>query len=179
MPAILVCSLARLHDTVAAHDASHVATLINHATPVQRPASITPDRHLFLGMSDITEAIDGHILPAEEHVQRFLSFSQDWGARREKPMVVHCWAGVSRSTAGAFIAACALAPDMPEQVWAQQIRERSPTATPNARLVAIADDMLGRGGRMRDAIAGIGRGEDVVNWDGVPFRLDLPPVRAV
>ncbi|MGL5734877.1 MAG: tyrosine phosphatase family protein, partial [Beijerinckiaceae bacterium] len=105
-----------------------------------------------------------------------LNFAQGWGARREKPMVVHCWAGISRSTAGAFIAACALVPDMNEEVWAQQIRERSPTATPNARLVALADDMLGRGGRMVDAISAIGRGIDVQVWDGVPFRLDLPPV---
>ncbi|MGL4811146.1 MAG: tyrosine phosphatase family protein [Beijerinckiaceae bacterium] len=176
MPAILVCSLARLHDTVAAHDASHVATLINAATPVERPASIPAERHLFIGMSDITEAMDGHILPGESHVRQFLNFAQGWGARREKPMVVHCWAGISRSTAGAFIAACALAPDMNEEVWAQQIRDRSPTATPNARLVALADDMLGRGGRMVDAISAIGRGVDVQVWDGVPFRLDLPPV---
>ncbi|MGL4323961.1 MAG: tyrosine phosphatase family protein, partial [Beijerinckiaceae bacterium] len=151
MPAILVCSLARLHETVAAHDASHVATLINAATQMERPASIPAERHLFLGMSDITEAIDGHILPAETHVQRFLDFAQGWGARREKPMVVHCWAGVSRSTAGAFIAACALTPDHDEAVWAQHIRDRSPTATPNARLVAIADEMLGRKGRMTAA----------------------------
>lgn len=177
MPAIFVCSLARLHDTVATHGASHVATLINHATPVARPAAIAPERHLFLGMSDITEAIDGHILPGEDHVQQFLAFARAWGERRERPMVVHCWAGVSRSTAGAFIAACALAPDVPEDQWAQQIRERSPTATPNARLVAIADGLLGRGGRMNAAIEKIGRGVDVVDWDGVPFRLDLPLLR--
>lgn len=178
MPAILVCSLARLHETVAAHGASHVATLINARTPVARPAGIEPERHLFIGMSDITEAMDGHILPAEEHVQTFLTFAGGWGAKREKPMVVHCFAGVSRSTAGAFIAACALAPDTPEEQWAHLIRERSPTATPNARLVAIADDILGRQGRMRAAIEKIGRGEEVVNWDGVPFRLDLPAVEA-
>ena len=67
---------------------------------------------------------------------------------------------------------------MMKQNWAQHIRDRSPTATPNARLVAIADEMLGRKGRMTAAIARIGRGIDVVNWDGVPFRLDLPPVHA-
>lgn len=177
MPSILVCSLARLHDTVAAHGASHVATLINARTPVERPPGIAPERHLFIGMSDITEAMDGHILPAEEHVQTFLDFAHGWGARREKPMVVHCWAGVSRSTAGAFIAACALAPETPEEHWAKAIRQKSPTATPNARLVAIADELLGRRGRMSAAIEQIGRGEEVVNWDGVPFRLDLPPAR--
>jgi predicted protein tyrosine phosphatase len=37
--------------------------------------------------------------------------------------------------------------------------------------VAIADDILGRNGRMVTAIAGIGRGEDA--FEGTPFSLAL------
>ncbi len=36
MPYIQVCSLAKLADTVAATEASHVLTLINDRTPVTR-----------------------------------------------------------------------------------------------------------------------------------------------
>ena len=66
---------------------------------------------------------------------------------------------------------------MSEEGWARQIRDRSPTATPNARIVELADRILAREGRMVRAIEAIGRGVDVETWDGVPFRLDLPPVR--
>lgn len=172
MPAIHVCSLARLPATVAEVGASHIATLINSATVVERPASIAPDRHLFLGMSDITAPLDGHVLPEAAHIERLLAFIDDWGRDRAQPLVIHCWAGVSRSTAAAFIGACMLAPDTPEDVWAQQVRERSPTATPNALLVRLADDLLARRGRMVDAIARIGRGAECS--EGAPFRLDLP-----
>jgi predicted protein tyrosine phosphatase len=169
MPTLHVSSLARLHDTVAAVRASHLVTLINVATRVERPACITEDRHLFLCMSDIAAPMDGHVVPAEEHVARFLHFVRGWD--RAAPMVIHCWAGISRSTAAAYIAACALSPTRDEDEVADQLRAASPSATPNARLVALADASLGRDGRMSRAIARIGRGADA--FEGAPFRLDL------
>jgi predicted protein tyrosine phosphatase len=172
MPSIHVCSLSRLPSIVLETRASHVATLINSTTLVERPDSILPERHLFLGMSDIVAPLEGHILPEAHHIEKLLAFFDDWGRERAQPLVVHCWAGISRSTAAAFIAACMLEPQTPEEAWARQIRERSPTATPNARLVALADQVLGRRGRMVEAIGAIGRGEEA--FDGVPFRLDLP-----
>jgi predicted protein tyrosine phosphatase len=176
MPSIHVCSLARLPETVARSGASHVATLINAKTPVERPPSIAAERHLFIGMSDIVAPLDGHILPAAAHVERLVEFLRLWGAERRSPLVVHCFAGISRSTAAAFIGACLLDPGTTEQTWARRIRDRSPTATPNARIVELADAMLGRGGRMVEAVAAIGPGVEAPTWDGVPFALDLPPL---
>ncbi len=167
MPTLHVCSLARLHETVLATGASHVVTLINSDTVVERPASIAPERHLFIGVSDIVEPLEGHILPAVEHVETLLSFVQAW--EREKPLLFHCFAGISRSTAGAYIAACTLAPERPEIEIARALRQASPTATPNARMVALADDLLGRGGRMVDAVREIGRGATA--FEGEPFTL--------
>jgi predicted protein tyrosine phosphatase len=86
-------------------------------------------------------------------------------------MVIHCYAGISRSTAGAFVAACTLNPQRSEARIAQAIRDGSATATPNARIVAIADRMLGREGRMIGAIQAIGAGRAAMEGD--PFRLDL------
>lgn len=169
MPTLHVSSLSKLHDTVASVGATHVVTLINASTLVERPAGIAPERHLFLGLSDIVSPMDGHIVPAEAHVSRFLDFIRDW--RRSGPLVIHCWAGISRSTAGAYIAACALAPERDEEVIAAALRAASPSATPNARLVALADAMLGRDGRMIAAIARIGRGADA--FEGTPFELAL------
>ena len=63
-------------------------------------------------MDDITEPIDGYVAPAEEHVEQVLSFVRGWD--RGAPLVVHCYAGISRSTAGAFVAACALNPQRDE-----------------------------------------------------------------
>jgi predicted protein tyrosine phosphatase len=169
MPTLHVCSLARLHETVVATGASHVVTLINHDTVVERPSSIHPERHLFIGVSDIVDPIEGHVLPAADHVETLLAFVRRW--EREKPLVFHCFAGISRSTAGAYISACTLAPERTEGEIARALREASPTATPNARMVAVADDLLGRGGRMVDAVRQIGRGADA--YEGTPFTLRI------
>ena len=169
MPTLHVCPLSKLHATVAEIRASHVVTLINASTVVERPPGIDAERHLFIGVSDIVDPLDGHIVPAEEHVERLTAFVRAWP--REAPLVIHCWAGISRSTAAAFISACMLAPERRETDVARALREASPSATPNARLVAVADDMLGRGGRMVDAVRAIGRGADA--FEGSPFMLRL------
>jgi predicted protein tyrosine phosphatase len=88
MPTLHVCSLSRLHETVAATRASHIVTLLNAATAVERPDTVSAARHLFIGVSDIVDPLDGHILPAAEHVDRLLAFVRAWG--RENPLVIHC-----------------------------------------------------------------------------------------
>jgi len=52
-----------------------------------------------------------------------------------------------------------------------ELRRLSATATPNIRIVSLADRVLGRDGRMVEAIDSIGRGE--MAFEDVPFRLDL------
>lgn len=166
---IHVCSLARLAATVETTGARHIVTLINAETPVPRPPAVAPENHLFLGMHDIPHALDGYTAPCEAHVDALLDFVTAWD--RTAPMVVHCFAGISRSTAAAFVAACALNPHRDEARIAADIRRMSPTATPNPLIVALADRRLGRRGRMVSAIGAIGRGIDA--YEGHPFRLDL------
>ena len=166
---IHVCSLARLHATLEETRAQHVITLLKQIELVTRPLPIPAENHLHVGVDDIAEPIDGHIHPAEEHVIRLIEFVQTW--QRAAPMVVHCYAGISRSTAAAFIAACALGPERDEAGIASAIRAASPTASPNRLLVALADRHLGRNGRMIEAVEQIG--PCVFASEGVPFRLDL------
>ena len=111
----------------------------------------------------------GHVLPEATHLDELLRFVRAWD--RAEPMLIHCFAGVSRSTAAAYIAACALAPERDEFAIARSLRAASSTASPNARLVALADDALGRCGRMNEAIAEIGRGQEC--FEGEPFTLEL------
>ena len=68
MPRLHICSLARVTETVRATGARSLVTLLNVETLVSRPAEIDPERHLYIRIGDITEPLDGHILPAEEHV---------------------------------------------------------------------------------------------------------------
>jgi len=166
---LYVCSLSKLEETASQTGAKHLVTLINSDMDVPTPQGIASDRHLFLGFNDIVSPIDGLTPPSENHVERLLEFVNDWD--RAAPLIIHCWAGISRSTAGAYIAACSLMPSKSEQELADMLRATAPSATPNARLVAIADNLLGRDGRMVSAIQSIGRGANA--FEGTPFRLPI------
>jgi predicted protein tyrosine phosphatase len=166
---IHVCSLARLRSTVELTGARHVVTLLGVDDQLDPPMGVPVGNHLFLRMHDISEPLDGHVAPDAAHVETLVDFVRGWD--RTAPLVVHCWAGISRSTAAAFVSVCALRPDRDERDIAWMLRRASPTATPNSRIVSFADVLLGRNGRMVAAVEAIGRGE--IAAEGVPFRLDL------
>jgi predicted protein tyrosine phosphatase len=166
---IHVCSLAALPETVKATGASHVLTVMANVDQVQRPESVLPANHLKVSMDDITEQIDGFVAPCDSHIEQVLNFVRAWD--RSAPMVVHCYAGISRSTASAFAAVCALNPHRDEMSIARQIRAASPIASPNRLIVTLADKALGRDGRMLRALDEMGPGKMMV--EGRPFRLDL------
>jgi predicted protein tyrosine phosphatase len=166
---IHVCSLSRLHETVEDTGARHVVSVIGDEDRLERPASIAPQNHLWLRLHDISSPLDGHIMPGEQHVAELLAFVREWD--RRAPLVVHCYMGISRSTASAYAAVCALNPRRAEDDIAQALRLASPTATPNSRIVSLADRLLGRDGRMVAAIETIGRG--VMTAEAEPFRLDI------
>ena len=166
---IHVCSLAALPETVRATGASHVLTVMANIDQVQRPTSVLEANHLRVSMDDITEVMDGFLAPSDQHIEKVLNFVRSWD--RSAPMVVHCYAGISRSTASAFAAACMLNPHRDEIEIARQIRARSPIASPNRLIVSLADKALGRDGRMLRALDEMGPGSMTV--EGRPFRLDL------
>ncbi len=166
---IHVCSLARLHGTVADSGARHVVSLLDDTFHIERPRSVTAENHLRLRIHDISVPLDGYVLPEEAHVADLLAFVRGWD--RRAPLVVHCYAGISRSTASAFVSVCALAPHRDEAAIARALRRASPTATPNMRIVLLADRLLGRDSRMITAIETIGRG--AMATEAEPFRLEL------
>jgi predicted protein tyrosine phosphatase len=166
---IHVCSLAALPDTVKLTGASHVLTIMAKVEQVQRPQSVLEINHLKVQVDDITEPMEGFVAPDDTHIERVLNFVRGWN--RNAPLVIHCYAGISRSTASAFAAACALNPHRDEISIARQIRAASPIAAPNRLIVSLADKALGREGRMLRALDEMGPSNMPV--EGMPFRVDL------
>jgi predicted protein tyrosine phosphatase len=164
---IHVCPLSALGHTVTNANASHLLTCLQDAVLVETPTPIKPDNHLRLELHDICEPLLGCTLPNEQHIERLIDFAIDWGG--QGPMVVHCWAGISRSTAAAYTALCAINPEADVDEIAMRLREASPTAYPNRLMIRLADELLGREGRMVRAIERIGRG--VVASEAIPFSL--------
>ena len=165
---LVVTPLRLLTRLMAERTPSHIITLLSPEDLIDTPAGFDPERHLRLGMHDIAAPEDGLTAPDAAMVERALEFARGWDG--ESPMIVHCWAGISRSTATAFSIACERNPHADELTIALAMRRASPSAFPNRRIVALADDILGRRGRMLEAVEAMGGNGFVL--EGVPF--DLP-----
>lgn len=167
---LLICPLSQVETVRAAHRPSHLVSLLSPTSADQTwPVCGPGSAHLRLAFHDIAAPRSDLVAPSAEMVARLLAFAAGWDPAR--PMLVHCWAGVSRSTAAAFIIACQRAPGRSERDIAQALRAAAPYATPNPLMVALADAALGAGGRMSAAIAEIGRGADT--FEGAVFELPL------
>jgi predicted protein tyrosine phosphatase len=169
---MIVCPLHEIEAVIEARGATHLLTLIDPATVPQTPRAILAERHLKLGVNDITEVVEGLVCPDESTVEAVLAFGRGWDG--EAPLVVHCWAGISRSTAAAFMIACARNPSVAEARIARELRRRSPWAYPNRRLVALADAALGREGRMVEAAEAMGPPDFGDGGDQMGRAFDLP-----
>lgn len=165
---------------IVAGPASSAEALIVRYAPARLLTLVSPDdaaplvpfpddRHLILRANDIVASRPGLVAPDAAMMTRLLDFARGWDGLA--PLLVVCFAGVSRSTAAAYVIACLHAPAGTEVALAQMLRARAPTATPNALMVSLADTLLGRDGRMRAAIAAIGRGAETAR--GSPFTLDV------
>lgn len=169
MAEIIVTPQSRLAEAIAQYVPQKIITLVSPDAQVSLPVTLRADDYLRLNFNDITEPRDGFVAPEAEHIHAILKFAASWNG--EKPLLIHCFAGISRSTAAAYILMCALKPALSEHEMALVLRQLAPSATPNIRLVALADEILGRKGAMRQAIQNIGRGADA--FEGSVFKLAL------
>ena len=140
---------------------------------MQHPAlPVAEERRLRLNFHDVAHAREGFTPPEVEHIRALLAFAKRWRAAEDAPaLVLHCWMGISRSPAAAYIVQCALNPQVNELALAQELRRLAPLVTPNPRLVALADELLGKGGRMVAAARAIGRGEEAFIGQPVTWVL--------
>ena len=171
MPRIIVCSLSKLDEFIDRFYPSHVISLLGPDDMIDTPPGIRADKHLQLGFNDIGEPMPGYHEPLPVHVEGLIDFANNWD--QTSPLLIHCWAGVSRSTAAAYIIWCHLNKEQSNiaHKGAAQLRRLSPTATPNPLLVRHADDMMRANGTMISAIASIGRGQ--MTSEGHPFEWEI------
>lgn len=171
MPKIVVLPLSALPEGLRTHAPSHLVTLLGPDHMIETPEGFSSSRHLRLEMHDVIDAKDAASAPSEAHVAALLAFSRQWDARA--PMLVHCWAGISRSMAAAFTILCDRSEAGKELDIAREMRQRAPQADPNRLLVQFADAALCRAGRMVKALETIGRGK--IAAEGQPVEFPVVP----
>ena len=169
MSRLLVAPLSSLEDVIANHAPSHLVSLLSPEHMIETPPGFAASRHLKLGVNDIVDPAAGPAPPAMSHVEALLTFSRSWNG--EEPLLIHCWAGISRSMASAFTILCDRLGPGHEIEIARAMRQRAPHAQPNRLLVSHADKSLGRGGRMLAALEAMG--PPLVLEEGVTTEFPL------
>jgi predicted protein tyrosine phosphatase len=164
---IVVAPLHEVEEAIRIWRPSHVVGLASPGAETARlPENV---ERLHLTFHDIAEPREGLQPVTEADIDRLLAFADGWP--RTAPLLIQCWAGVSRSPAAAYAVACAVRGPGEEAALAAALRQAAPFATPNRRLVALADAALGLEGRMIEAVAAIGRGAETST--GATFILSV------
>lgn len=170
---IYVTSLAMLDTAVEILKPTHMVTLLGPENDVGTPPSIKPECHLKLVINDIIDDLPGLIAPHDRHIDRLLDFVRRWGGPKNGAILFHCYMGISRSGAAAYIALCDYNEPGREVPIAREMRRRGPHISPNIRMVQIADDIMEREGRMVDAVAGLGAGTGLNEMDWLELPIEL------
>ena len=144
---IHISSLVDMPDLVREFGVRDLVSVIDPDAQPPTPPEIDPTRHHRCAVHDITEPSPGEISPQTKHIEALIEFLDTWDS--EVPLLVHCLAGVSRSTAVALIAHTLKTGDPHKS--AEALRKASAYAWPNRRILALADSILGLDGELIDA----------------------------
>jgi predicted protein tyrosine phosphatase len=151
-----ICALDEL-DRYRAHGVTHVLSIIDpDMTEPDVFKTYQPHYRKVLRFHDEIDPAPNLILPQIEHIETIVAFgrsvAEDIGAGGERHALVHCHLGISRSTAAMAMLLALLHPDEDEDKVFHRLVQLRPKAWPNCVMVELADDLLGRRGRLISAL---------------------------
>ncbi len=150
MPKVIITPLNRLEQVLRDYQPSHLVSLLSPEQVIAAPVDMPGLQHLRLAIPG-----DEHDITLDEKAMTdLLDFVRLWGAF--EPIMLQCSDGISRSMAAAFILMCDRLDHVQEKHIAAAIEMRAPHGRANRLMVQIADDLLGRQGRMNEAMAAMG-----------------------
>lgn len=153
---LTICGISELPDQKG-RAVTHVLSILDpdHPDPEAFQA-YDPHHRTILRFHDIINPIEGMILPQPEHVEAVLRFGEEVAAGGAEPrqahLLVHCHMGISRSTAAMLTLMAQTHPDAKEDRLFEHLTTIRPQAWPNSRMIAYADDLLSRNGRLVDGL---------------------------
>lgn len=156
---ITVCGLEEL--------AGHADRQVSHVLSILDPDQAEPEAfgaygehaRLELKFHDVIQETPGFIAPQPEHISKMLEFGRDLLGVSEnvRHLLVHCHAGISRSTAAMTLLLAQAQPELgATDVLAQVVHIRA-KAWPNLRVLALGAEQLGRKGEFIEAVGAVYR----------------------
>ncbi|HEX3863445.1 MAG TPA: protein-tyrosine-phosphatase [Stellaceae bacterium] len=154
---LTICGIPELGQHRAA-GVTHVLSITDPDHPeLHEFFDFAPHRRLALRFHDIIDATPGQLAPARADVERLLTFGRDLTSTRDSHLLVHCHAGVSRSTASATLMLAQASPDRTAREVLDHVAQIRPRAWPNLRILELGDDLLERNGDIVAAASAVYR----------------------
>src|ERR1700727_3954476 len=152
-PAFAICGL----DELIGHQGrgvTHILSILDPEWP-DPEAFLAYDPHFraTLRFHDAIEPDPDILLPQRGDVAAILTFGRD--AAEAGGLLIHCHAGISRSTAATPMILAQAHPHESEDELADRLLRNRPQAWPNSRMIAFADELLDRRGQLMAATAGV------------------------
>jgi len=149
---LLICGIDQLDEYCAA-DISHIVSILD-------PDCAEPDifrrfaqhQRLDLRFHDIIDERAGMVAPNGDDIERSLKFGRSVNSRSTGRILVHCYAGLSRSTAAAVLLLAQAQPNRPPEMAVTEMLKLKPRAWPNVRMIELGDESLRCEGKLIRAV---------------------------
>ena len=146
---IHICSLEAVREIdVSVYDG--IITIED--TNIKEPFRVDSDgpEQLVLRFDDISVPMEGFVEPEEKHVQAALRFGHRIAKETGGSILIHCHAGISRSSALALAIIAQRLGKGKEEEAIHQLEMINPNCRPNKSLVWMTDELLGRNRKLYD-----------------------------
>lgn len=154
-PEVLIASRMQAGQLLTANSGCAIRHLISIGAPGDPvPAGFERcAKKIRLEFHDISQDTDFEFGPRVHHVEQVVDFAHTI-QHEQGALLVHCEAGISRSSAAALTVCATWFGVGKEQQAVDRTYTARPQAWPNSLFVALADALLGRGGAL---IAGVNK----------------------
>ena len=148
---LTICGLEEL-DLHGARGVTHVLSILDPDW-LEPPAfqAFAPHARVTLYFHDAIEPGPGIVVPEIGDVESVLAFGRDLGGDLGH-LLIHCHAGISRSTAAMAMILAQAFPHESEDSIVEKLEAIRPQAWPNSRMIGFADALLGCNGRLTSAV---------------------------
>jgi predicted protein tyrosine phosphatase len=148
---LTICGIEEL-DEHGERGVSHVLSILDPDWPEPEAlGAFDPHLRTTLRFHDEIEASPGMVLPEPADIEAILAFGRDLGGDL-RHLLIHCHAGISRSTAAMAMILAQAFPGESEEAIVDRLVSIRPQAWPNSRMIAFADESLRRDGRLVAAV---------------------------
>ncbi|MFZ2007935.1 MAG: protein-tyrosine-phosphatase [Stellaceae bacterium] len=151
---ITICGIAELGQHCEA-GVTHVLSILDPHWPDPEAFGDFPPHHReALRFNDVIAPAPEIVAPDGEHVAKLLAFGRDVEVAGELAhLLIHCHAGLSRSTAAAVLLLAQEDPSRPAAEIFEEIARLRPRAWPNLAILDLGEAALGRRGEFTTAVA--------------------------